>query len=68
MRDQIAVQVCEALRKGDARTAWRLSRRLAGTAIGPKQRYYRAVSVAPCLGDWIDFMKLDGPQGGMLAV
>eukprot|EP00971_Amphidinium_carterae_P280179 5561730-Amphidinium_carterae.1 len=68
MKRQIAVQICEALRRGDARTAWRQSRRLAATAIGPKQRYYRAVSVDPCIGDWIDFLKMDGPHGGMLAV
>eukprot|EP00971_Amphidinium_carterae_P333989 6469050-Amphidinium_carterae.1 len=68
MREQLALQIREAIRRGDVRTAWKQSRRLAGTGIGPKCRCYKAVSVAPCLNEWIDVLRLDGPQGGMLAV
>eukprot|EP00971_Amphidinium_carterae_P352980 6492786-Amphidinium_carterae.1 len=69
MSAQIAEQIRAALDRGDAREAWRQSRRLAGTKVGPKRRRYHAVLTdAPSLSDWIHHMSLEGSEGGMQAV
>eukprot|EP00971_Amphidinium_carterae_P283409 5626295-Amphidinium_carterae.1 len=69
MREQIADQIRAALDRGDSREAWRQSRRLAGTKVGPKRRRYQAVITdAPSLSDWIHHMSLAGSEGGMQAV
>ena len=47
---------------------WRLSRKIAGTNVGPKLRRFDCVQCAwPTATEWAEHLSSPGPQGGCLA-
>jgi len=60
------LELSEAWRKRDMASVPRLSRALAGTGIGIKNRNYRAnPSFSPSAAEWIQFLELPALRGGL---
>ncbi|CAE8657128.1 unnamed protein product [Polarella glacialis] len=65
--EQLACQLSEALEQRDWHQVWKLTRRLAGTHLGPKRREYGITDgTTPSVSDWCEHLAKPGSQGGAL--
>ena len=65
LKNTLHAELHYAWQRRDAAYAWRVSRRLAGTKIGPKFRKYSAPQHNCTKSEWQEFLQLPGPEGGV---
>ena len=62
------VELEQCALKHEWAAVWRLSRKVAGTKMGPKQRKFDQVqAVKPSIREWVDHLAASGPKGGCRA-
>ena len=60
-------EITDAWRRRDFATAWRVSRLLGGSRVGPKKRSMAAPAPIYSQQEWAQFLARPGPEGGVAA-